>query len=151
MRSHEVVEAIRQRFAEIGSPARVPLIRSGFFTAELSEGGVYVDNLGAAPFLPWAAFEAAIRLLAESGGMALRGNAMDAKLGELRLPLDSVEGYIAQVVYGKRQGETVFRRITPIACILIWAGVCRHGPGELIFRDPGRWMSAAGARGGIAC
>ena len=148
MGRQEVVGAVRRRFAETGSPVRVPLLTRGSFMAELSEQGVYVDNLGSAPFLPWAAFEAAVEVLAKSEGRARRGDAMKAKLGEPGLPLGSVEGYIAQAVYGKRKGDTVFRRITPIACILIWAGVCRHAPGELILRDPPRRMSVSGAEDG---
>jgi hypothetical protein len=43
-----------------------------------------------------------------------------AKLGESNLPIDSIEGHIANVIYGKKLGDSVFRRITPISCILIW-------------------------------
>ena len=57
---------------------------------------------------------------------------MDYRLGDPGLPLDCVEGHIAHVIYGKRRGDSVFRRITPIACILIWAGVCEHARGELV-------------------
>jgi len=60
---------------------------------------------------------------------------MSCRLGEPNLPIDSIEGHVAQVVYGKQTGETVFRRITPIACILIWAGVCKAGRGELILLE----------------
>lgn len=51
------------------------------------------------------------------------------------LSLESVEGHIAHLVYGRQLGQTVFRRITPIACILIWAGICEHVPGRLKLRD----------------
>lgn len=46
---------------------------------------------------------------------------MNSKLGEKRLPLNSVEGHVAHKVYGSKEGYYVFRRITPITCILIWA------------------------------
>ena len=49
----------------------------------------------------------------------------------------SAEGHIALVVYGKQPSNSVFRRITPIACILIWAGICADAPGELILRSKG--------------
>ena len=91
-----------------------------------------MDNLGTQPFLPWAVFQEAICVLVRNAGRAGRGNAMNYKLGEPGLSLDSIEVHIAHVVYGKRNGDSVFRRITPIACILIWAGVCRAEPGELI-------------------
>jgi hypothetical protein len=129
-----VVDAIRRRFMEAGNPAKIPLMKRGSFTARRSDEGLYVNNLGRKPFLPWSTFEQAVVMLIESGGMALRGDAMGAKLGQSDLPMDSVEGHIARSVYGKRTGESVFRRITPIACILIWAGVCEPAPKGLIFR-----------------
>lgn len=57
---------------------------------------------------------------------------MNFKLGEAGLPLDSIEGHIARVVYGKQGGDSVFRFITPIACLLIWAGLCKAEPRELV-------------------
>ncbi|MFC2026325.1 hypothetical protein ACFLUC_03935 [Chloroflexota bacterium] len=133
MDSNEVVTAIRSKFSVTGSPAKVPYIgRTGSFTAELTGTGIRVDNLGTQPFLPWAVFQEAINVIIRNGSRAERGNAMNYKLGESGLPLDSIEGHIAQVVYGKSEGDSVFRRITPIACILIWAGVCKAEPGELV-------------------
>jgi hypothetical protein len=129
------VEAIKRKFTETGSPTKIPLLRGGSFTAELTDEGVIVDNLGAQPFLPWAAFQEAICVLIRNGGRAKRGVAMESKLGEPSLPMDSVEGHVALVVYGKRGGDTVFRRITPIACILIWAGICEAAPNELVLQD----------------
>jgi hypothetical protein len=126
------VEAIKRKFAATGSPARIPKLREGSFTAEMRQEGIWVDNLGAEPFLPWAAFQEAVCVLIRSGGRARRGNAMGPRLGDEDLPLDSVEGHIAHVVYGRRPGQSVFRRITPVACILVWAGICRAEPGELV-------------------
>jgi hypothetical protein len=71
-------------------------------------------------------------LLKGSGGRAQRGNAMNYKLGESGFPLDSIVGHIASIVYGSREGDSVLRRITPIACFLTWAGVCKAAPGELV-------------------
>jgi hypothetical protein len=102
---------------------RIPLLRGGIFWAELTDGGIQVSNLHNEPLLPWTAFEETVRLLVWKGGRAIRGNATEGKLGEEALPLDSVEGHVAQVVYGKRPGDSILRRITPIACILIWAAV----------------------------
>jgi hypothetical protein len=130
------VQLIRNKFAEIGNPAKIPYIRgSGTFTASLKDEGVEVTNLRNQPFLQWAAFQEAVYILIKNGGRALRGDAMQHKLGQSKLPLNSVEGHIAQVVYGYRAGDIVFRRITPISCILIWAGICEHAPSELILRD----------------
>ena len=131
----QALEAIRRRFGKPHQRRRIPLLRGGTFWAELASGGIRVSNLYNEPLLPWAAFEETVRLLVQKGGRATRGNAMEGKLGEEGLPLDSVEGHVAQAVYGKRPGDSVLRRITPIACILIWAGVCEAAPGELVLPD----------------
>ena len=127
-----VTDTIKRRFAQVGPSARVPLVRGGSFTAEVTAEGVRVDNLGTQPLLPWAVFEETVDLLVRNGGHADRGNAMKCRLGDDGLAFDSVEGNMAATVYGKGPGDRVFRRISPVACILIWAGVCRHGPGELL-------------------
>ena len=128
------VAAIKRRFAETGHPTQIPLLRGGSFMADLTDEGIRVDNLGNQPFLPWVVFQESVCVLMRNGGRAERGNAMEAKLGEVGLSLDSVEGHIAYVVYGKQPGDAVFRRIAPIACTLIWAGVCDAAPHELILR-----------------
>lgn len=132
IRAGAVKNMIKRRFAEIGSPATIPLQRRGTFTATLVDRGVNVDNLGNLPLLPWATFDEAVRVIIRNGGRALRGNAMMSRLGDSGLPLDSVEGHVAYAVYGKRPGDMVFRRISPIAAILLWAGICRARPRELV-------------------
>ena len=62
---------------------------------------------------------------------ASNGNALTGKLGDADLPFNSVEGHVASFIYGKIQGDTVFRRITPISKILEWANVCEIGKGCL--------------------
>jgi hypothetical protein len=56
---------------------------------------------------------------------------MNNKLGESGLPIDSIEGLIAYKIYGKQLGQNVFRRITPIACTLVWAELCENQSGKL--------------------
>lgn len=129
------VEAIKHKFAETVHPTEIPLLINGSFTADLTDAGVNVDNLGNQPFLHWAAFQEAVCILIQNGGRARRGDAMGSRLGEAGFPMNSVEGHIARVVYGRREGDAVFRRITPIACILIWAGICEAAPNELVLRD----------------
>ncbi len=131
------ITAIKHKFAQTGHPTEIPLLKGGSFTADLVNDGIMVDNLGTQPFLPWAVFQEAICVLVRNGGRANRGNAMKAKLGDEGLSFDSVEGHIAHVVYGKNTGDAVFRRITPIACILIWAEICYAEPRQLILIDHG--------------
>ena len=127
-----VVSLIKQKFLSEGGQASIPFQRAGHFKAKLVDGGIEVSNLGNQPFLPWSVFQEAVCVLIRNGGTAKRGNAMNAKLGDEGLPLDSVEGHIALVVYGNKIGDSVFRRITPIACILEWASICKFEPGKLI-------------------
>lgn len=70
----------------------------------------------------------------KDGGTALKGDAMGFKLGEGKLPTNSIEGYIAKEVYDKSIGDSMFRRITPIVNILIWVGICENGRGKLILK-----------------
>ena len=138
------IEIIKNKFSQTGSPTKIPLLKGEVFLATLKDDGILVDNLGSQPLLPWVVFQEAICVLIRNGGSALRGDAMQSKLGEAELPLDSIEGHIAHVVYGKKGGDTVFRRITPISCILIWAGVCVSRPRKLILADSVRgknWLS----------
>ena len=133
MDSNEIVTAIRSKFSVTGSPAKVPYIKGTFsFSAELTGTGIKVGNLGSQPLLPWAVFQETIYVLIRNSGRAECGNAMNYKLGESGLSLDSIEGHIAHIVYGKTERDTILCRITPVACILIWAGVCKAEPGELV-------------------
>lgn len=136
---NNVIVAIKNKFSKTGSPTEIPLLKERrgrrSFLAKLLDEGIWVGNLRKYPFLPWEVFQETIRILVKNDGRAKRGDAMNYKLGKPSLPTDSIEGHVAQVVYGRQEGETVFRRITPIACILIWAGVCKAGQGELILLE----------------
>lgn len=132
------VEVIRRKLAAAGGSAKIPKLRGAPFTAQLTDDGVRVDNLGTQPDLPWAVFREAVALLIRNGGQASRGDAMQGKLGDERLPLNSVEGHIAHAVYGRRLGDSVFRRITPIVCVLIWAGLCEAAVGRVMLPTFGR-------------
>ena len=126
------VEVIKLKFERIDRKVRIPLQKGRVFKASMTDEGIVVDNLGNQPLLPWVIFEEVINLLVRKGGRAKKGNAMDSKLGQEGLPLDSIEGHIAQAVYGKKAGDSVFRRISPITAILVWAGLCNAEPGELV-------------------
>ncbi len=136
---NSVIVTIKNKFFKTGRPTEIPLLKERrgrrSFLAKLLDEGIWVGNLGKYPFLPWEVFQETIRILVKNDGRAKRGDAMNCRLSEPNLPKDSIEGHIAHVVYGKQEGETVFRRITPIACMLIWAGVCKAGRGELILLE----------------
>ena len=92
--------------------------------------GVNVSNLGNANrFLSIEVFVAVISLLELSPGKrAIFGKVMRAghsfKLGDPELPLNSIEGHVAKVIYGKNVGDILFKRTTPISYICEWAGIC---------------------------
>ena len=127
-------QVLKTKFGKIGRTVRIPLQNGREFKATMTEEGIEVDNLGRQPQLPWEVFEAAVWLLRQQGGRAKKGNAMSFKLGEEGLSMESVEGHVAHVVYRKYAGDSVFRRITPIAAILVWSGLCENAPGELVLR-----------------
>ena len=126
------IEVIKQKFEKTDRQVKIPLQKGGVFKAYMTNDGVIVDNLGSQSLLPWIVFGKVINLLIRNGGRAKKGDAMNCKLGDEGLLLESIEGHIAHVVYGKQVGDSVFRRISPIAAILVWAGLCDTGPGELI-------------------
>jgi len=126
------IEVIKQRFERVDRQIRIPLQKGRSFKAFMTDEGIMVDNLGSQSLLPWIVFEEAIDLLIRNGGRVEKGNAMNSKLGEEGLPLDSIEGHIAHAVYGKKLGDSVFRRISPISAILVWAKLCDTNPGELV-------------------
>jgi hypothetical protein len=129
-----VVQVMKRKFAAAGGEVRIALQNGHSFKATVTDDGIMVDNLGALPLLPWTVFVEAINILRRNGGRAQRGDAMGSKLGDAGLSLESVEGYIAHVVYNKQVGERIFRRISPIAAILVWTGICDTAAGELILR-----------------
>ena len=110
----------------------IPNQRSGTFKARATEAGVHVDCLGSSAVIDWRVFDEVENLLETSPSRsAIRGSAMNARLGDKNLPLDSVEGQIT-IFYGRKVGQTVFRRISPVSNLLVWAGVCKHSRGSLI-------------------
>lgn len=124
------------RFGIFDSSVIVPLLRQGTFTARMTSDGVEVSNLADQPLLPWRVFEEAVLLLDRLGGEAAKGDAMSARLGAPKLPLNSIEGHVAHTVFQRPIGASVFRRITPIACILVWSDICHSLPGRLRLRHP---------------
>lgn len=131
----EISNIIKEKLLHNEGIAEVSLLKANkSFHVQLRDDGILVDNLQNEPFLEWKVFEKAIELLEREGGNAVKGDAMGSKLGEEGLPINSIEGYIAKEVYGKKTGDSVFRRISPIVNILIWAGVCKNGKGKLTLK-----------------
>lgn len=131
MNSKHCIEQLKNKFLPKGRKFEIKNLRGKIFSAEMCDEGIIVSNLGSEPLLPWKAFEEAINAMLALGGTAPKGNAMNSKYGDRDLGFDSIEGRVANVVYGKEEGDSVFRRITPIASILIWSGLCEKLPSAL--------------------
>lgn len=119
----DICRIIAKKLIEKSGEVKIKLlIDKKYFAVKLLKNGVEVSNLGKKPFLEWEVFKKTIELLEIKGGIAEKGDAMSSKLEDEGLPLDSIERCIAKEVYNKNIGESVFRRITLIVNILIWAG-----------------------------
>ena len=80
-------------------------------------------------------FDEIEELFKEKGPSVLKGDAMNYKLGESGLPIDSIEGRVAYKIYDKGLGNSVFRRISPIVGILGWADICEVESNYLILKE----------------
>lgn len=81
---------------------------------------------------PIAIFEEVlVRFNRDNNYTLKRGNALNYRLGTRGLPFDSIDGFIAEKVYGKKRNHSVDRRVTVIANILVASGICLHGTGCL--------------------
>ena len=129
----QVVNILKDKFSKRGQSFIIPLLKGGHFTATVTDDGINVDNLGSQPLLPWVVFQEAICVLIRKNGRAERGDAMGSKLGDPGLPRTPWRD-ILPTSYTASGRDTVFRRITPIVCILVWAGICDTAPHELVLR-----------------
>ena len=134
MQTNKTKLILTDKLIRLGNQAQIPLKREGTFSARLVRDGIEVSNLGTQGFLPWSVFEETISFLEQQGGRAIKGDAVGSRLGEKGLAFNTIEGHIAATIYGKQPGQYVLRRITPIARILVWAGLCEDQPGYLALR-----------------
>jgi hypothetical protein len=108
--------------------ASIPNQRAGHFIAVWSEDGIMVDNLGNQPLLTWSMFDCVENFMRRQPNQcAVKGNGTNGKLGTSNVPFDSIEGRVA-LFFGACEGDSVFRRITPIANLLVWAKLCKPAP-----------------------
>jgi hypothetical protein len=134
MTPEKLIKTLQSKFDGINTSKQIALkVKNKYFNATLREDGIDVDNLQSQKFLPWSIFTETYQLLSKSISElgVKKGSAMNAKLGTPKLPLDSIEGHIAHSVYKKKEGQSVFRRISPIAAILAWASIVENNRGYL--------------------
>lgn len=70
-----------------------------------------------------------------NAGRALIGDSSSARLGDPALPLNSIEGHIAHVIYGRGLGDSILARAVPVGVIWVWAGVCRKEGDFVVLLD----------------
>lgn len=129
-----VIKKIKEKLNACEGKTSVPL-----FTGKLceiwydnNEKGLVSPKIPLANHLTWDVFDAAVEVVINNGGKAEKGKAQSgAKLGSDKLPLNSVEGYIASKVHGVEEGKSAFGPAFVICAILDWAGVCKNERGYL--------------------
>lgn len=136
IKNPDCIEKLKSKFVKIGVEHEIPLMNAGrFFIAKMTPEGVWVSNLDTSPMLKWPVFDCAISLGKEKGigERVLKGNAMQGRLGDTLLPVDSIEGIIAINVFKQLPGSSVFRKISAIGGVLSWAGIFTNGRGNMTF------------------
>ena len=126
---NHIASAIKGKLNEAGGEV---VIKNGNSSFDISyandESGIcFATPKGETTVLPWNAFFAAVDILKEKNGKALKGDAAKGKLGSKALPLDSVEGYVAVNVFGKKKNQEIDKNIPKIATILKWTDIATVG------------------------
>lgn len=123
-----VIKRIKEKLNACGGTATIPLFNgdSCVIRFDSHSTGLVSPKIPPMNQLKWEAFEAAVEVVIQNGGKAMKGKARSgAKLGSADLPLNSVEGYIANKVHGVQLGQTAFGPGFVIAAVLDWADICQ--------------------------
>jgi hypothetical protein len=124
-----VVRKIKEKLNATEGKATIKLYSGEGCDIWFDEGdkGLVASKIPAGNQLGWEAFDAAVEVVMNNGGKAKKGNAQSgAKLGYVKLMINSVEGYIAHKVHGVQEGETAFGAGFAICAILDWAEICKN-------------------------
>lgn len=133
-----VVKKIKEKLNDNNGIAIIPLFRGDSCKIGYTPDGkgLVASKIPVANQLTWEVFDAAVEVVINNGGKAVKGKARSgARLGSDDLPLDSVEGYIAYKVHGAQIGETAFGPGFVVAAVLDWAGICNNERGYLTIRN----------------
>jgi hypothetical protein len=129
-----VVKKIKEKLNANGGRTSIPLYSGDNCDIwyDSNGKGLVSPKIPLANQLIWKAFDAAVEVVINNGGKAIKGKARSgARLGSDDLPLNSVEGYIAHKVHGIQKGETAFGPGFVIAAVLDWAEICKNERGYL--------------------
>lgn len=129
-----VVRTIKEKLNDNNGRAIIRLYQGDSCAIWFDENGkgLVSPKIPPANQLVWEVFDAAVEVVLNNGGKAVKGKARSgAKLGSDDLPLNSVEGYIAHKVHGVKEGETAFGPGFVICAVLDWADICKNERGYL--------------------
>lgn len=133
-----VIKRIKEKLNKVGGKTFIPLYNGdecniGF---DANGDGLVSKKIPIPNLLTWKAFDAAVEVVIQNRGKTKKGKARSgAKLGSDDLPLDSVEGYIANKVHGVNLGETAYGPGFVIFAVLDWVEVCHNERGYLIINQ----------------
>lgn len=124
-----IASTIKAKLNDVGGEAEIKNGNTKLFVsyADDESGICFKTAKGEETLLSWNVFFATVDLLKQKDGKALKGDAAKGTLGTKALPLDSVEGYVAQTVFGKKKRQTVEKNITKIATLLKWSDITNVG------------------------
>lgn len=129
-----VVKTIKEKLNDNNGRAIIRLYQGDSCAIWFDENGkgLVSPKIPPANQLMWEVFDAAVEVVVNNGGKAVKGKARSgAKLGSDDLPLNSVEGYIAHKVHGVKEGETAFGPGFVICAVLDWSDICKNERGYL--------------------
>lgn len=129
-----VVKAIKEKLNNNNGRAIIRLYKGETCAIWFEENGkgIVSSKIPLANQLIWPVFDAAVEVVTNNGGKAVKGNARSgAKLGSNKLPLNSVEGYIAYKAHDAKEGETAFGPGFVICAVLDWVDICKNERGYL--------------------
>ncbi|MFP7442921.1 DUF2089 family protein [Bacillus infantis] len=129
-----IITRIKEKLNACGGRTTIKLLQGDPCEIWFNDSGkgLISPKIPPANQLVWEAFEAAVEVVIQNGGKAVKGKARSgAKLGSDDLSLNSVEGYIAHKVHGVEEGETAFGPGFVIAAVLDWADICKNERGYL--------------------
>ncbi|OCA98716.1 nuclease-related domain-containing protein [Clostridium beijerinckii] len=133
-----VTRKIREKLDESGGHASIKLFRgdSCEISYDSNKNGLVSPKIPVPDQLTWESFNAAVEVVINNGGKAPKGSARSkgARLGNDKLPMNSVEGYVAHKVHGVKEGQSAFGPGFVIYAILDWAGICNNEKGFLTIK-----------------
>ena len=132
---HFVVKLIKTKLNSHGGKATIPLISAGkeaIIWFDKDELGLECDKIPVPNQLTWDVFVAAYNIAAAQDGEVYKGYARAGKLGSDKLPINSLEGYIAHAVHGVQEGGSAFSPGFIIAAILDWVGILVNERGSTV-------------------